>query len=99
LKRGPKLLDGDHSSALSFLGNNRDAHLAALTAEYTYLERKIRQVFDQEVEIGALVWANADDSDFYLLVESDWPDRLFVPSTVEIGRARWWLARLKEVGL
>jgi len=99
LKREPRLLSGDHSSALSFFRSNRDAHLAALAVEYTYLQRKIEQVFDQEVEIGALVWTNADDSDFHLLVELDWPDRLFVPDAVEIGRARWLLARLKEVGL
>jgi len=99
IEREPRLLGGDRNSARSLLRGNRDAHLAALAAEYTYLERKIKQVFDQEVEVGALVWANADDSDFHLLVESDWPDRLFVPDAVEIGRARWLLARLKEVGL
>jgi len=99
LKREPRLLNADHDSARSFSRSNRDAHLSALKVEYTYLQHQIRRILDEEVEIGTLVWANADDSDFYLLVESDWPDRLFVPDAVEIGRARWLLTRLKEVGL
>ena len=75
------------------------AGVAALVAEYTYLQRRIREVLGEEVEIGALLWANTTKRDFDLLAESDWSGRLCVPDAAAVDRARRLLARLKEVGL
>lgn len=99
LDQEPDLLDWAQDSARAFLNHNPSAHIAALKAEYTYLQRWIEWIFGEEMEIGALVWANAGGRDFYLLVGSNWPERLFIPDAAAIDHARQLLARLKEVKL
>jgi len=85
--------------ARAFWHLNDDAHVTALVAEYTYLQRQIRQVLGEEVEMSVLLRANTTRRDFDLLAESDWSGRLRIPDTAEVERARRLLAHLKEVGL
>ncbi|MBL7064300.1 MAG: hypothetical protein ISS49_08885 [Anaerolineae bacterium] len=99
LEREPGLLKWNRHSARAFLNLNEDAHVAALVAEYTYLQCQIEQVLGEEVEIGALLWANTTMRDFDLLAESDWSGRLLVPDTAAVDRARRLLVRLREVDL
>ena len=97
LKREPRLLHWSRSSARSFLNLHKDAHLAALVAEYTYLRRQIGQVLGEQVEMGALLQANTTMRDFNMLAESDWPGRLLYPDAVAVDRARQLLDRLKRI--
>ena len=99
LEREPGLLNLKCRQMRALWERNKDAHVAALVAEYTYLQRRIREVLGEEVEIGALLWANTTKRDFDLLAESDWSGRLCVPDAAAVDRARRLLARLKEVGL
>ena len=97
LKREPRLLHWSRSSARSCLNLHKDAHLAALVAEYTYLRRQIGQVLGEQVEMGALLQANTTMRDFNMLAESDWPGRLLYPDAVAVDRARQLLDRLKRI--
>lgn len=56
-------------------------------------------MLDEEVEIGALLWANSVVRDFDMLAESGWSGRLRVPAAPKVERALQLLARLKEVKL
>ncbi len=96
LKREPGLLEMDEESVLDFWHTNEDAHITTLVAEYTYLQRRIRQVLGEEVSIGALLWSNADEHDFAMLASSDWPGRLRVPDAAEVDRAQRLLECLKD---
>jgi len=96
LKREPGLLEMDEESALNFWHANTDAHITALVAEYTYLQRRIRQVLGEKVSVGALLWVNADEHDFAMLATSDWPGPLRIPDAAEVDRARRLLGCLKE---
>lgn len=97
LKREPRLLHWSGSSAQSFLKLHEDAHLAALVAEYTYLQRQIGQVLSEQVEMGALLRANTTMRDFNMLAESDWPGRLLYPDAMAVNCARQLLDRLKRI--
>jgi len=97
LKREPRLLHWSGSSVQSFLKLHEDAHLAALVAEYTYLQRQIGQVLSEQVEMGALLRANTSMRDFNMLAESDWPGRLLYPDAMAVDRARQLLDRLKRI--
>lgn len=99
LEREPRLLSLKRRQARAFWHLNTDAHVAALVAEYTYLQRQIRQVIGEEVETSALLRANTTRRDFDLLAESDWSGRLRIPDTAEVERARQLLSHLKEVKL
>lgn len=97
LKQEPRLLHWSGSSVRSFLKLHEDAHLAALVAEYTYLQRQIGQVLSEQVEMGALLRANTTMRDFNMLAESDWPGRLLYPDAMAVDRARQLLDRLKRI--
>jgi hypothetical protein len=99
LKREPQLLEWDRDSVRTYWGLNEDAHIAALIAEYTYLQRQIARLLDEEIGISALLWANSTLRDFGLLAKSNWPGRLLVPDAEAVDLARRSLARLKEVKL
>jgi len=99
LERELKLLKWNRNSVRAFLNLNGDAHVAALVAEYTYLQCQIRQMLGEEVEVGALLRANTTMRDFHLLAESDWSGRLLVPGVAVVDRARRLLARLRRVEL
>jgi len=99
LEREPGLLEMDRQSARDFWHANTDAHITALVAEYTYLQRRIRQVLGEEVSAGALLWVNADEHDFAMLATSDWPGPLRIPDAAEVDRARRLLRCLKETVL
>ncbi len=99
LEREPGLLKWNRNSARAFLNLNENAHVAALAAEYTYLQCQIEQVLGEEVEIDALLWTNTTMRDFDLLAESDWSGHLLVPDTAAVDRARRLLVRLREVDL
>lgn len=71
LKREPDLLEMDRKGALNIWHSNEDVHVAALVEEYTYLQRRIRQIEGEEISIGALLWVNADELDFSMVAESD----------------------------
>ncbi len=96
LEREPSLLEWNWNDVRAFWHLNEDAHVAALVEEYTYLQRQIKQVLGEEVNIGALLWVNADEYDFSMLAASDWPGRLLVPDATEVGRAKLLLARLRR---
>lgn len=99
LEREPGLLNLTRRQARGFWMCNKDAHVTALAAEYIYLQRQIREMLDEEVEIGALLWANSVVRDFDMLAESGWSGRLRVPDAPKVERALQLLARLKEVKL
>lgn len=99
LERAPGLLDLNRKRARAFWIRNNDAHVTALVAEYTYLQRQVREMLGEEVEIGALLWVNSTVRDFDMLAESEWPGRLRIPDVTEVERARQLLARLKELKL
>ena len=98
LERDPKLLEMGQDEALAFFRTHEDAHAQALSEEYTYLQRVIRQVFGQRISIGALVVANTLWDDFYILVESDIALPLFMPEDEEITRASALLDELRSLG-
>jgi len=99
LEREPGLLDLNRKQARAFWIRNNDAHVTALVTEYTYLQRQIREMIGEEVEIGALLCVNSTVRDFDMLAESEWPGRLRVPDATEVERVWQLLARLKEVKL
>lgn len=98
LERDPELLEMGQDEALAFFRVHEDAHAQALSEEYTYLQRVIRQVFGQRISIGALVVANALWDDFYILVESGIALLLFRPEDEEITRASALLDELRSLG-
>jgi hypothetical protein len=98
LERDPKLLEMGQDEALAFFHAHEDVHAQALSAEYTYLQRVIGQVFGQRISIGALVVANALWDDFYILAESGIALPLFMPEDEEITRASALLDELRSLG-
>ena len=98
LSRDRQLLGRSARQVRLFLNQNPDAHVQALIAEYTYLRRKIRQVFGQDVPIGALVQVNASRSDVEWLIESDAEVPIWEPTAHDLENAARWLSRLRELG-
>jgi len=98
LSREPDLLAFNRQAAHDLFLANLDAHLEALIQEYLYLQNRLEAVFGELVDIGALVLANANRRDFELLVESDWPEPLFVPLPMAVERAAQLLEQLKQRG-
>lgn len=98
LARDPKLLEMGQDEVLTFFHAHEDAHAQALSEEYIYLQRVIRQVFGQRVSLGAMVVANALWDDFYILVESDIALPLLMPEDEEITRASALLDELRSLG-
>ena len=88
------LLQRDEESVRLFLEQHKEAHGAALSAEYLYLQDKIREVFGVYLNIAALVLANSR-GEWENLFETNLP---FTPVTpAELEEAEEYLERLKEV--
>ena len=69
-----------------------------MSVEYGYLQIIIRELFGEEVSIGALIMANASSRDIYVLVSSHEPLRLFKTDEDEVVRAALLLQRLRARG-
>lgn len=101
LERDPRLLRRSPAEVQRLFRANEDTHCRALSVEYGYLQRIIRELFGEEVSIGALIMANASSRDFYVLVSSHEPLRLFKPDEPdenEVVRAALLLQRLRARG-
>ena len=98
LKRDSRLLRRDPNTLRRFFMLNRDAHAHALAVEHLYLQSVLRRCFEHQVSLGALLLANTIPADFYLLVESDEPVVLFLPTDAEVAQAEMWLERLRSRG-
>ena len=98
LERDPRLLRRSPAEVQRLFRANEDAYCRALSVEYGYLQLIIRELFGEEVSIGALIVANALSEDFDTLVSSDEPLRLFEPGRNEITRASLLLERLRAMG-
>jgi hypothetical protein len=98
LSRDPYLLTraGKEIKAFARLPDNRDAHLCGLEAEYQYLQNRIQGIFNQRIDIGALLKANSRRfGDWDDLFETNLP--FFAPSGADIREAEIALARLRTM--
>lgn len=98
LNRDPYLLTRRPAEIKQFArsARNKDAHLRGLEAEYRYLQNMIQRIFNQRIDIGALVQANSRRQvDWDDLFETDLP--FFEPSAADIHSALLILERLRTV--
>lgn len=98
LNRDPYLLTRSDTAIKQFARHpkNHDAHIRGLEAEYQYLQQIIYHVFNQRIDIGALLKANSKrPGDWYDLFETELP--FFDPSTEDIRYAEEILARLRNL--
>lgn len=99
LSRDPYLLTRSDAEIKVFArqGNNHEAHVRGLEAEYHYLQGIILRLFNQRVDIGALVQANSKRrGDWHDLFDTDLP--FFEPTPKEVHEAETLLARLRTRG-
>lgn len=98
LAREPGLLQFDRAAAIRFFRANLDAHVRALTEEYVYLQATIERLFGEQVGLGALVMANADQPDFEFLVESPVHVPIFKPTASELACADTLVKQMRALG-
>lgn len=98
LAREPGLLQFDRAAAIRFFWANLDAHARALAEEYVYLQATIERLFGEQVGLGALVMANADQPDFELLVGSPIQVLIFKPTASELARADGLVRQVRALG-
>jgi hypothetical protein len=99
LNRDPYLLIHTDAEIKQFVrhSRNRDAHLRGLEVEYQYLQQRIYHVFNERIDIGALLKANSKrPGDWYDLFDTELP--FFDPSDENIRYAEKTLARLRSLG-
>jgi len=91
LTRAPQLIKAYARSTA-----NLDAHVNGLEAEYAYLQRAIHMIFEQFVNIGALLKANSPrPEDWDDLFETNLP--FFDPTLEEVVQAKVLLADLRRL--
>jgi hypothetical protein len=99
LRRDPYLLTRSDIEVRAFARQpaNYDAHLRGLEVEYRYLQGIIRRVLHQEIDIGALLQANAKrQTDWDDLFDTDLP--FFEPTAADVHTAEAALMQLRRRG-